>query len=1130
MIYMIDSAVVSQVYLGDGVTTQFPIPFPFSDADDVKCSIYDIPTETETDLTDDYYVDTVAGKVIYPGYPPGEEPPVSEQPPVLPDTQKLVVYRETPINQLEDLGEKYPLPIVEDMVDKNTMILQEMNEITSRAVVVERGSGYTPKDVSADIRHLKEYRDDAMTAAANAAASQSAAYTSETNAAASASAASVSETNAAASETNAASSASAALASKNAAALSASNALTSEQHAAASESNAASSETAASVSAAQASTSASTATAAAGTVSTLYPQILTAATNAGVASTAAQAAATSAQASAATATTKEQLATAAATNAAASETAAAASALAAANSAGAAATSATEAAAANTEAKYYAKITMDKVAEAAVGFPSQEGTLTYDGTEQEPEWDIFFEQQKLTVSGTLAATNAGTYSVTMTPKPTYYWWDTGTTETRTQTWTIGRAAIEDIPSQASALVYDGTVKTPTWDDYDPTELTLGGTTSATEAGTYTATFTPTSNYQWADTTITAKSVTWEISSATVAVPTVTNTSKTYNGSAQSPTISTYDPLLIEVTGDTQTDAGSYNVVFHLKSASLTWTDTTTADKTAAWSISPKTVTIPTVTGTTYTYDGTAQGPTISSYDPNEIALSGNATATNVGTYSIILSLTSITNYVWSDTTTAPKSTTWSIIPATVAVPSLTTSSFTYNGAAQSPTISAYDSTLISATGDLSATNAGSYTITFSLINPNVTWLDSTTTDKTASWSIAKAAGSLSISPTTISLNTSQLTDTITVTRTGDGAISAVSSDTSIATVSLSGTTITVTAVANGSATVTVSVAAGTNWLAPTDATASVAVSLVDNVLNNNSWATISAVAQAGTGDTYWDVGDVKMIELNGKVGDDLTLSNISLGVYILDFNHAMNGTAESNIIFGGFKTALTSGYDVALDGSGYGIAYSDGSKVFNYNHTSQDHKPTNPGYYGTNYGGWKGTDFRYDILGATSTQPSEYNQLKTTSNVGYDATAATLTSPKADTFLAALPSDLRGVLRLWTRWVDAVGNKSNVDANIIATVDAITLLAESEVFDLSQRSAMANIYEQNHNTQMSYYANGNSRQKRAYYNSNVNPISWGTCSPGKGSNYEFCSVGRQQAGTGLHQANVSTGLAPAFKV
>lgn len=78
-----------------------------------------------------------------------------------------------------------------------------------------------------------------------------------------------------------------------------------------------------------------------------------------------------------------------------------------------------------------------------------------------------------------------------------------------------------------------------------------------------------------------------------------------------------------------------------------------------------------------------------------------------------------------------------------------------------------------------------------------------------------------------------------------------------------------------------------------------------------------------------------------------------------------------------------------------------------------------------NYGGWKGTDLRYDILGATSQAPSQYNQLKSTGNVGYDATAA-------------------------------------------------TLLTE---FEVQGARTYANDYEKNHRTQMDYYKNGNSKIK-----------------------------------------------------
>ena len=105
----------------------------------------------------------------------------------------------------------------------------------------------------------------------------------------------------------------------------------------------------------------------------------------------------------------------------------------------------------------------------------------------------------------------------------------------------------------------------------------------------------------------------------------------------------------------------------------------------------------------------------------------------------------------------------------------------------------------------------------------------------------------------------------------------------------------------------------------------------DNV-NDATWEQISEVSIAGTGDTYWDVGDCKAVTLNGKIGDYLTLSNITLYVFILDFNHPINKTtADNNIIWGGFKTALTGGVDVALCDSGYGSAYSS-DKYFNINH------------------------------------------------------------------------------------------------------------------------------------------------------------------------------------------------------
>ena len=73
--------------------------------------------------------------------------------------------------------------------------------------------------------------------------------------------------------------------------------------------------------------------------------------------------------------------------------------------------------------------------------------------------------------------------------------------------------INAVPTQNGTLTYNGQAQSPSWNAYNPDALTLGGVTTGTNAGTYTATFTPKGNYKWADGTQTAKEVTWTISAA-----------------------------------------------------------------------------------------------------------------------------------------------------------------------------------------------------------------------------------------------------------------------------------------------------------------------------------------------------------------------------------------------------------------------------------------------------------------------------------------------------------------------------------------------------------------------------------------------------------------------------------------
>ena len=199
-----------------------------------------------------------------------------------------------------------------------------------------------------------------------------------------------------------------------------------------------------------------------------------------------------------------------------------------------------------------------------------------------------------------------------------------------------------------------------------------------------------------------------------------------------------------------------------------------------------------------------------------------------------------------------------------AVPSQS-GSLTYNGNSQTPSWSNYNAAQMTLGGSTSGTNAGDYTASFTP-TADYRWSDGTTAAKNVTWSIAKAAGSLSLSKTSIDLNSSTKSATFTVTRAGDGKITVESSNTGVATATLSGTTVTVKSVNNatGTATITVKVAAGTNHTAPSNKTCSVNAKFIDATFANNDWATIINACQTNTVPSTWKVGDRKQITINGN--------------------------------------------------------------------------------------------------------------------------------------------------------------------------------------------------------------------------------------------------------------------------
>ncbi|WP_409969628.1 tail fiber protein [Bengtsoniella intestinalis] len=323
------------------------------------------------------------------------------------------------------------------------------------------------------------------------------------------------------------------------------------------------------------------------------------------------------------------------------------------------------------------------------------------------------------------------------------------------------STIYTAPSQSGTLTYTGSTLTPVWNDYNSEKLTIDGITSGTAVGTYVATFTPVEGYTWEDGTTGAVEVSWSITKASIAY-------------------------------------------------------------------------IPSQDGT-LTYTGSAQSPVWNDLNSGELTVAGVTSGTNAGTYSATFTPTA--NYQWPDGTTAAKTVTWTIGRATITATPSQSGTLTYTGSTLTPTWLNYTTAQLTIGGVTSATVAGSYSATFAPTS-NYQWSGGSTSAVTVTWAISKAAGSLSLGVTSLALTVSSKTGTISVSRLGDGAISAVSGNTSIATVSVSGTTVTVTAVGTGSTTVTVSVGAGTNCNAPSNASCSVSVDLA--AVFGVSWASGSS--------------------------------------------------------------------------------------------------------------------------------------------------------------------------------------------------------------------------------------------------------------------------------------------------
>ena len=289
------------------------------------------------------------------------------------------------------------------------------------------------------------------------------------------------------------------------------------------------------------------------------------------------------------------------------------------------------------------------------------------------------------------------------------------------------------------------------------------------------------------------------------------------------------------------------------------------------------------------------------------------------------------------------------------------------------------------------------------------------------------------------------------------------------------------ALATGNTTITVSYSEG--GVTRTD-TQAITVTTISNTLNSNSWATIKAVSDAGQGDNYWDVGDTKAITINGNVGNT-NFSNLSINVYIIGFNH--NSAREGNNRIH-FKIGKIGGTQVALVDSQYGSGVSS-SGYFSMNTSN------------TNTGGWANSYHRRTLLGNTGTP----------------------TSPPSNSLLAALPADLRAVMKPVTKYSDNTGGGNNTASYVTSTTDYLFELAE---FEYHGARTYANSAEQNYQQQYAYYQAGNS--KIHYKHNATGTAAYVWCrSVDAGDTTNFCLV-YTNGSAGNDDAYDSWGVAPGF--
>lgn len=392
-----------------------------------------------------------------------------------------------------------------------------------------------------------------------------------------------------------------------------------------------------------------------------------------------------------------------------------------------------------------------------------------------------YNSDVMTRSGTYSASDANEYTVTYTLKdPNSAEWDDGKGgNAREIHWKITpiTVAVPQLTATEVPVALSGNTIQSQYaplESYDSSLITVIGNSSKKSPGTYTVTFR----------LIYPKSCTWDDEMGGMAdrtaewviVPLVLKypkvglnpTELVYNGKEQNVSLVGYQQytpyrwygsngyiycLAMQATGSTSGKAaGTYTVTVTPYSArdgaynnsfvDVLWEeDDSNSPLVLTWEIKAKEVAVPELSPKAVKYDGKSHTVTEMGFDSYIMSRFSDSvrTATAAGKYYVTYSLTDKNSSYWTDGTTDDKTVEWAIVEGNpVEIPEVTDTNLVFNGSYQSPNISEYDTALISQTGTVSAYNADTYSIIFSLKDDvSSFWADGTVEPKTFYWEITK---------------------------------------------------------------------------------------------------------------------------------------------------------------------------------------------------------------------------------------------------------------------------------------------------------------------------------------------------------------------------------------------------------